>query len=108
MRHRGEASLDLADPAARRALAGDTVARHYAADPTLLTRYGQRGREKCLEDALYHLAYLEEALASSSPPLFLAYIDWVRSLLQGLGVPDADLRAQLAVLRGLVLSRLAR
>ena len=98
--------LDLADPAARQALAEAAVALQYAADPALEARYGRRGRERCLEDARYHLDYLQEALASGAPPLFLAYIDWVRTLLQGLGVPDADLRAQLAVLQGLTLARL--
>ncbi len=102
------AELDLADPAARQALAEEAVALQYAADPALVLRYGARGREKCLEDARYHLDYLEEALASGAPALFLAYIDWVRALLLGLGVPDADLRAQLAVLRGLTFSRLAQ
>lgn len=99
--------IDLRDAAARQALAEEAVALQYAADPTLGARYGGRGRERCLEDARYHLDYLQEALAGDAPLLFLAYIDWVRSLLQGLGVPDADLRAQLAVLRGLTFTRLA-
>lgn len=98
--------LDLADPAARQALAEAAATLQYAADPALEARYGRRGLERCMEDARHHLDYLQEALASGSPPLFLAYIDWVRTLLQGLGVPDADLRAQLAVLRGLTLERL--
>ena len=102
------ANLDLNDPAARQMLAEETVTRHYAANPQLAVRYGPKGRAKCVEDARYHLAYLDEALASGAPPLFLAYVDWVRSLLQGLGVPDADLRAQLAVLRDLTLLRLAQ
>lgn len=100
--------LDLANPADRQSLAQEAVARQYAADPTLAARYGAHGRVKCLEDAAYHLAYLEEAVTSGAPQLFLAYIDWVRSLLAGLGVPDADLHAQLAVLRTLALSRLAQ
>lgn len=99
--------LDLADPAAREQLAEEAVVLQYAADPTLAGRYGERGQAKCRQDAAYHLAYLEEAVASAAPQLFLAYIDWVRSLLAGLGVPEADLRAQLAVLRGLTFSRLA-
>ncbi len=102
------AKLDLSDPAAREMLAEETVARHYAANPQLAVRYGPKGRVKCVEDARYHLAYLDEALTSGAAPLFLAYVDWVRSLLQGLGVPDADLRAQLAVLRDLTLSQLAQ
>lgn len=100
--------LDLADPADRQSLAQEAVARQYAADPSLDARYGARGRGKCLEDAAYHLAHLEEAVASGAPQLFLAYTDWVRSLLAGLGIPDADLHAQLAVLRTLTLSRLAQ
>ena len=98
--------LSLRNPEERRALAEEAVALHYDDEPALAQRYGPAGRAKCVQDAAYHLAYLDEAVASGAPALFLAYLDWVRSLLQGLGVPEADLRGQLAVLRRLTFPRL--
>lgn len=98
--------LSLRNPEERRALAEEAVALHYDDDPALARRYGPAGRAKCVEDAAYHLAYLDEAVASGAPALFLAYLDWARSLLAGLGVPEADLRGQLAVLRRLTFPRL--
>jgi len=92
---------------ARKSLAGEAVERQYRGDPTLLARYGADGRGKCLQDAEYHLAYLGEAVDCAVPALFEAYIDWVRSLLANLKVPDADLRAQLAILREVLDERLA-
>src|SRR5919205_884972 len=47
----------------RAALAEAVTARHYELNPSLATRYGAAGRDKCLQDAGYHLSYLGEAAA---------------------------------------------
>lgn len=84
---------------ARRAeLAAAITDRHYAIHPELAERYGARGREKCEQDAAYHLAYLSEALANDLPSLFADYAVWARSMLAGRGIPAEDLVENLRVL----------
>ena len=56
------------------ALATHMVAREFGRHPELEQRYGKIGREKCLQDAGYHLAYLAQAIAADSTDLFIDYI----------------------------------
>lgn len=93
-------SQEVADLIAGRQaeLAEAMVAAHYAKDPDLSLRYGQKGRQKCLEDALYHLSYLAEAVRMSSPTLFADYLGWARILLDGLGIPPGDLMNHLEIM----------
>jgi len=80
-------------------LAEAVTARHYERNPDLVTRWGEAGREKCVQDAAYHLSYLSEALAAGSPALFVDYVAWAKVVLSGRGIPEADLAANLEVLR---------
>jgi len=59
--------------------------------PHLRTRYGERGREKSLQDVTYHVIYLAEAVRNNSPRLFVEYVRWVKVLLNSLKVDDEDL-----------------
>jgi MerR family transcriptional regulator, light-induced transcriptional regulator len=85
--------------AQRQALAHKIVERQYALQPELAQRYGAAGREKCLQDAHYHLTYLAEAVAVGSTPLFADYVQWAKILLGSYGVPAQDLAANLQVIR---------
>lgn len=80
-------------------LAEAVTALHYERRPELAERYGPAGRAKCLQDAGYHLAYLSEALASSSPDLFADYVAWAKVMLEGRGISAEDLAGNLEVLR---------
>lgn len=60
---------------------------HYTEKPELKARYGKTGREKALQDAAYHLAYLAESIRAESTALFNAYLNWVRIVLEARGVP---------------------
>lgn len=42
------------------------VSRHYQRNSTLEQRYGAAGRDKCLQDASYHLTYLAQSIQSNS------------------------------------------
>ena len=64
---------------------------HYRKVPELNARFGAAGKEKCLQDARYHLAYLAEAIISESPLLFKDYVNWAQQMLQSRNVPAADL-----------------
>jgi signal transduction histidine kinase len=83
----------------RDALAEAVTARHFALHPELDARYGERGRAKCREDAHFHLSYLAEAVAASSPSLFVDYVSWAKVLLAGLGIPQEDLARNLEILK---------
>jgi len=83
----------------RDSLANAIVAQHYALQPELEERYGEKGRIKCLEDANYHLTYLAEAIAASHPSLFANYVAWAKVLLTGIGIPSEELAKNIQVVR---------
>jgi PAS domain S-box-containing protein len=72
-------------------LAAQMVAREFVRRPELEQRYGKAGREKCLQDAGYHLAYLAQAIACDSQALFVDYIGWAKVMLAKRGIPASDL-----------------
>lgn len=77
------------------ALAEDLVRRQFAAHPELARRYGPAGREKCLQDANYHLAYLADAMNAGDPALFANYAGWAKVMLAKRGIPAEDLARHL-------------
>ncbi|MEO8603996.1 MAG: cobalamin-dependent protein [bacterium] len=83
----------------RAALAAATVAADYSRRPEHLARYGLRGRTKYIEDAAYHMAYLADAVGTSSPLLFTDYVGWAKVLLAQLGLPSEDLAEALRCAR---------
>jgi signal transduction histidine kinase len=83
----------------RRALSAAVVERQYELYPELRDRYGERGREKCIEDTEFHLAHLSAAVLASSPTIFADYVGWVSSIMSAVGIRPEDLRANLACLR---------
>ncbi|MFN3429647.1 MAG: hypothetical protein ACK46X_06815 [Candidatus Sericytochromatia bacterium] len=70
------------------AIAAYCTRRFYELWPELLARYGERGREHTHEDQFWHLTTLDTALLLESPPLFLEYVQWLRSFLAGRGMGD--------------------
>lgn len=85
--------------AERDALAEAITTRHYELQPELASRYGEAGREKCLQDARYHLSYLAEALTASSPAMFADYVRWAKVMLSTRGIPGTDLARNLECMR---------
>ena len=72
-------------------LAERLVALEFERHPELAQRYGAVARAKSLQDALYHLAHLAEALAHDRPLLFTDYVAWARIVLGQRGIAVADL-----------------
>ncbi|MBC7889304.1 MAG: cobalamin B12-binding domain-containing protein [Ferruginibacter sp.] len=64
---------------------------HYLQHPELETRYGKPGREKCTQDAVFHLSYLSEAIRAESTEIFTAYLEWAQVMLQTRKIPVQDL-----------------
>eukprot|EP00913_Durusdinium_trenchii_P019517 g18347.t1 len=87
-------------------LAEAVVDEHWSQAPDLGDRYGPVGRQRCLEDAQYHLRYLSESVEAQSPVLFEDYIQWVRTLLEQRNVPTADLSRHLEILADVLRSEL--
>ena len=63
----------------------------YGDMPELLERYGERGREKCLQDHRYTLEHLIPAVELESPVMFGEYVRWLDGLLRARHVPTAEL-----------------
>lgn len=71
------------------AIASELTRRFFAAWPALEARYGEKGRQHTYEDQFWHLSTLDAAWRLKSPALFLEYVNWLRTFLQGRGMDDA-------------------
>ncbi len=100
-REAGEALL-----AFRPELALALVTREFERHPELEARYGALGREKSLQDAGYHLAFLAQAVVAQRPALFADYAAWLKVMLAQRGVRPADLLFHLQCLREVLVERL--
>ncbi|MFC5271689.1 cobalamin-dependent protein [Adhaeribacter terreus] len=78
----------------------------YKRMPELEARYGKIGRQKCLQDAGYHLSYLAEAILSESPLLFSDYIGWAQQMLGARNIPAKDLAVNLNCIKEALAQRL--
>lgn len=58
-----------------------------------LERFGERGRQTCRQDMLYHIDYLQGALLGDAPDIFTHYALWLKDVLNSRGVPAAHLEA---------------
>src|SRR3954463_14684116 len=101
-----EAAASRSIHSSRRAISEAVVERQYALRPELRDRYGERGREKCVEDTEYHLAHLSGALLASSPALFADYISWASGVMAVAAVRAEDVRENLSCLRDVLGDRL--
>ena len=79
----------------REALAREVGHRLYAEMPWLLEKYGERGREKCLQDMRYNLEHLAPAVELDDPAIFERYVLWVDWLLRSRSVDTAELARSL-------------
>lgn len=57
------------------------VEREFARHPDLAQRYGERARERALQNAGSHLSFLAQALALNSQEVFNHYIAWAKVML---------------------------
>lgn len=80
--------------------------RHYELTPELETRYGPPGRVRCREDAAFHLLYLAQSVALSTPAIFNDYVSWAKIMLGARGIPEGDLANNLEVLQQVLKEKL--
>ncbi len=72
-------------------LAQEITGLQFQQYPELEIKYGKAGKDKCLEDAQYHLTYLAESIRANSKPIFTAYIEWAKTMLEAREIPFQDL-----------------
>ncbi len=87
------------------AIAEALVQRQYAVHPELEYRYGAAGRERCLQDAHFHLAYLADAMNTGDSGLFANYVAWAKVMLAKRGIPADDLALNLEFTRTVIEER---
>jgi MerR family transcriptional regulator, light-induced transcriptional regulator len=81
------------------------VESHYQVNPKLKQQYGEGGKQKCIDDAIIHLTYLQQAIDNDSSELFTDYIRWAKTLFEGINLPLSHLKEHLEVMQ-LTLSKL--
>jgi MerR family transcriptional regulator, light-induced transcriptional regulator len=72
-------------------LAHAVVEEQLRRQPNLSERYGERELSLCRQDTVDHLRFLGQAIEVSQPALFVNYVGWANTLLNGLGVPPDEL-----------------
>lgn len=72
-------------------IADQATQLHWSKNPDWNERFGEPGKKKCREDALYHLRHLTESVRAGSPLLYYKYLEWSRTLLKGLRIDENDL-----------------
>ncbi|OOE07023.1 hypothetical protein [Fictibacillus arsenicus] len=58
----------------------------YENDPSLLDRYGEKGRTKCIDDNHHHFKHLETAYELDNEEFFTDYALWLDGILQKFGM----------------------
>ncbi|SFB21873.1 MULTISPECIES: hypothetical protein [unclassified Bacillus (in: firmicutes)] len=53
----------------------------YEREPSLLERYGERGKEKCREDNHHHMKHLQTAFELDNQTFFTDYAIWLDGIL---------------------------
>lgn len=80
-------------------LLNDIVAGIYQAYPTLLSKYGEAGKKKCLEDNQHHLAYLALAYKVQDSKIFSDYAIWLDGVLTTRGMDTEHLILNLELIQ---------
>lgn len=73
------------------------VGELWSRNPHYHQKFGEVGHLKCIDDVTHNLAYLSESISADSPRLFEAYVEWVKILFDGLGIPREDLAQSLEI-----------
>ena len=97
--------FDAGSDQQRHAIAERAVRRYWLRHPSVAARYGDKGRQRCVEDMLYTLVYLEAATATGSKELFRDYITWLRSIFICFNIDVDDLTGTLETLQEIFIER---
>lgn len=78
----------------------------YAQHGEALERFGPAGRQRCRQDILHHLDYLEAAAEVNDSTPFVWYVLWLKEVLGGRGVPAAHLAFSLQLIASFLVESL--
>lgn len=92
----------------REALAEAIVQRYIDEHPEQTHYSAKQNRAKCVQDAQYHITYLSQATAVQSAVLFHDYIDWAKTLFEGLSIPIEHMRSTLHIMVQVIESQCSR
>ncbi|KKB37889.1 hypothetical protein [Bacillus thermotolerans] len=65
---------------------GEVTEGIYADDPSLLTQYGEAGKQKCREDNHHHFKQLHIAASRKNEQFFIDYALWLNNILTARGM----------------------
>jgi hypothetical protein len=77
----------------------------YEALPELTEKYGEVGRQRCLEDMRYNLEHLAPAVELNNPPMFAAYVQWLEALLRARHVATSEVERSLELIEREIRAR---
>jgi hypothetical protein len=60
----------------------------YENDPSLLDKYGEKGRRKCIEDNEHHFKHLQTAYDLENGQFFTDYALWLNGILAKYGMTE--------------------
>ena len=86
-------------------LADAVTNRFFGERAERFEKYGERGRDKTLQDMRYNVEHLVPAVEMADARMFTVYVEWLDGLLRARNVPTSDLLRCLELLRGEVVSR---
>jgi MerR family transcriptional regulator, light-induced transcriptional regulator len=78
----------------------------FSRHPEWADRYGDRGRERGIEDAGFHLDFLAGSLEVGAPEAFGEYVRWARRVLEARGIAAVFLKENLEQIERELLTRL--
>ncbi|RSD25517.1 hypothetical protein [Mesobacillus subterraneus] len=64
----------------------EVTAGIYRDYPNLLEKYGEQGRQKCKEDNVHHIKYLQTAFSMGEDQYFIDYAHWLNGILTSRGM----------------------
>lgn len=70
----------------------------YENDPTLMERYGDKGKTKCIEDNHHHFKHLETAFELDNAEFFTDYALWLNGILQKFGISTEHLMDNFSII----------
>ena len=80
------------------ALASAILAEHYQLRPELERLYGGIGRQRCLEDSIFHLHFLAGSVEFGDTRVFADYTAWAADLLARRRIPSGDVAENVRVM----------
>ncbi|KMY52773.1 hypothetical protein AC623_01195 [Bacillus sp. FJAT-27231] len=84
-------------------LAEKATAEIYKREPALLSRFGEKGKAKCLEDNEHHIKQLETALLLDNKQFFIDYAIWLNGILTKHGMNSQHLIDNFTIIQQLLM-----